>query len=334
MMPPRAVNSLGKLALPEAALSNSSEVKCWFTAPYTLRARETAMTKSLIDPDGANAELIVKKLNINWGRASTSHLKRILEDADGVGATVLMAVDSAVGKCDVCAVSNKAPHLLVAGAPFWSALNEKVQVDLFSPDALITPHAMGLFSRYSMLVLAPSKNPMAARDAFAASRKTVFGKLRCLRTGIGGGWHSKYGRNIRPQFQGKRAHPQMLARRNGLARGIYNRLREDDRFAGRAIANEVPYPLNAMLKRRGFPAPRIVFGSNPADLYPRQDTGADLDFVQNMSVTSHFTPRWKLGLIAQGAMPTGTANSKLRRNLNRNQSFGRTGIRVGDSAIF
>lgn len=33
-------------------------------------------------------------------------------------------------------------------------------------------------------------------------------------------------------------------------------------------------------------------------------------------------------------MPTGTANSQLRRNLDRNQSFGRTGIRVGDSAIF
>ena len=66
-MPPRAVNSLGKLTLPEAALSNSSEVKCWFTAPYTLHARKAAMTKSLIDPDGANAELIVKKLNLNRG---------------------------------------------------------------------------------------------------------------------------------------------------------------------------------------------------------------------------------------------------------------------------
>ena len=70
------------------------------------------------------------------------------------------------------------------------------------------------------------------------------------------------------------------------------------------------------------------------NLYSQQDTGANLDFVQNTSATSHFTPRWKLGVMAQGAMLKGMANSKLRRILDRDQSFECTGIRVGDSAIF
>ena len=36
-------------------------------------------------------------------------------------------------------------------------------------------------------------------------------------------------RNIRPQFQGKGATPWLLARRSGLASGIYNRLPADTR---------------------------------------------------------------------------------------------------------
>ena len=39
----------------------------------------------------------------------------------------------------------------------------------------------------------------------------------------------------------------MLERRNGLARGMYNRLREDGRFVVRAILDESQYCLSAIL---------------------------------------------------------------------------------------
>ena len=61
-------------------------------------------------------------------------------------------------------------------------------------------------------------------------------------------------RNIRLQSQGKGAHPWKLARRHGVARGIFNRLREDARFVGRAMLDEVQYRLDTMSNYRGFSA--------------------------------------------------------------------------------
>ena len=42
-------------------------------------------------------------------------------------------------------------------------------------------------------------------------------------------------RRIKLQFQGGGAHPWILERRNGLARGIYNRPVEGDLFTARKI---------------------------------------------------------------------------------------------------
>ena len=78
-------------------------------------AYQVASTKNLTDPDEKNARVIDKKLRVAWGRASASHLKSILTDADGVGATALKVVDSVVAKCDVRAAFYKAPHVPVAG---------------------------------------------------------------------------------------------------------------------------------------------------------------------------------------------------------------------------
>ena len=46
-------------------------------------------------------------------------------------------------------------------------------------------------------------------------------------------------------------NPLMLERRNGLARGMYNRLREDGRFVVRATSGEGQYCLNTILSHYG-----------------------------------------------------------------------------------
>ena len=46
-------------------------------------------------------------------------------------------------------------------------------------------------------------------------------------------------RRIKLIFQGVGAHPWLLERRNGLARGIFYRLMEDDRFSRGRILSEV-----------------------------------------------------------------------------------------------
>ena len=47
------------------------------------------------------------------------------------------------------------------------------------------------------------------------------------------------GRRIKAQFQGVGAHLWLLERRNGLARGIYNRRADDDRFANEKISRRL-----------------------------------------------------------------------------------------------
>ena len=54
-------------------------------------------------------------------------------------------------------------------------------------------------------------------------------------------------RRIKLLFHGVGAHRWLLERRNGLARGIYNRLVEDDRFSIEKILGEVQWRLNTLL---------------------------------------------------------------------------------------
>ena len=49
------------------------------------------------------------------------------------------------------------------------------------------------------------------------------------------------------QRAGARARAEVLDRRNGLARGIYDRLIADDRFPGRQIPSEVQWRLDAAI---------------------------------------------------------------------------------------
>ena len=114
----------------------------------------------------------------------------------------------------------------------------------------------------------------------------------------------------------------MLERRNGLARGIYNKLVEDDRFSSEKILGEVQWRLNAMLSSSGFSAYQMVFGSNPVDLFGWDDSDEELLFAQDTSLVGQFanhsgnligrTSEWKLRMRAQEATLREVANSKLR----------------------
>ena len=89
-------------------------------------------------------------------------------------------------------------------------------------------------------------------------------------------------------FQDVGAHAWILERRNGLARGISNRLREDDRFSGKQILAEALWCLNTLISRSGFSAYRLVFGSNPVDLFGWQDEDEDLALAHDTSLSVQF----------------------------------------------
>ena len=137
----------------------------------------------------------------------------MLTDADGVGTNALKIVDSAVGECEVCLASEKAPRLTVAGTSQAWASDEQVKVDLIILGNLITLHAMDPSLRYAMSAMAPSQNPLEERGAPACSRITVFGKPACVQmdSDCDRGYEVRTdlrpGRNIRLRFQGRSTHP-------------------------------------------------------------------------------------------------------------------------------
>ena len=130
------------------------------------------------------------------------------------------------------------------------------------------------------------------------------------------------------------AHPWILERRNGLARGIYNRLKEDRHYTGPQILTEVQWCLNTLVSASGYSAYQLVFGSNPMDLYGWGDSDDDLLFAQDTSISGQFVHQWQLRIRAQEAALKEIANSKLRRLLAYNKTFDSVDIKVGDEVLF
>ena len=122
-------------------------------------------------------------------------------------------------------------------------------------------------------------------------------------------------RRIKLFFQGVGAHPWTLERRNGLARGIYNRIMADGRYSGKQVLAEVQWCLDSMVSSSGYSAFQSVFVANPTDLYRWGDNGGDLLRAQDTSVSGQFAQQWKLRMMAQEAALKEVANSKLRRLL-------------------
>ena len=100
---------------------------------------------------------------------------------------------------------------------------------------------MDVFSKYSVLTPVRSKNPLEVWDAFLACWVGIFGPPRAIQMDEGGEWKNDLWRDlcverrIKLVSQGVGAHPWILERRNGLAPGIYNRLKEDRHYTGPQI---------------------------------------------------------------------------------------------------
>ena len=109
----------------------------------------------------------------------------------------------------------------------------------------------------------------------------------------------------------------MLGRRNGVARGICYRLREDGRFTDKATSNGIHSCVTTMLNHGGFPAYQLVLGSNPVYLHTSSDSWDDVDCEQITWISSQLMMKWMLRVMAQEAMLKGKANGELRRIWSR-----------------
>ena len=115
----------------------------------------------------------------------------------------------------------------------------------------------------------------------------MFGPSFSIQIDGGGEWKNELcaelrsERRIRVLYRGVGAHPWVLGRRNGLTRGIYNRLKGGDRFSGKQILAGAQWRLSTLIAGGGPPANRMVFGSDPVDPYRWEDKDGDLTFAQD-----------------------------------------------------
>ena len=93
--------------------------------------------------------------------------------------------------------------------------------------------------------------------------------------------------------------PWILERRDGVTRGIFYRLVADDRFSGQQILSEVQWCLITLISAVGFSVHRMVFGSEPADLFGWDGREEDLLLTQATSLSGQFAQQWKLRMRAR-----------------------------------
>ena len=141
------------------------------------------------------------------------------------------------------------------------------------------------------------------------------------------------GRRIELQFQGTGARPRLLGRRCGLARGIYNRVNDDDRPTKKQNLSEVQWCLETIISAKGFSAYHTVFVSNPVDLFGWGDTNADLMFTQDASPAGQFVEQGRLRMHAREAELKEVANSKLRSLLAYGDSFNCADVNISDTVL-
>ena len=175
----------------------------------------------------------------------------------------------------------KAPRIAIAGnsagTKHPAPCNEKLQVEFPFLDDAIALRAIDMFVEYSLFVPAPP-------EAFGR----IFARMVSLAS----------------SFK-ERAHTLgSLEKKNGLARGIFNRLVADDRCPASR--------LDPLLPSSGWSAYKVVFRSNSADMYGRGNDGEDLLWAQDTSPSGQFAQLRKLCIMAREGAWGEMANSKLR----------------------
>ena len=118
--------------------------------------------------DGEKSDLteIVRKLHVNWGRASPQQLKRSMAEADGKASDLILLVGEFVGPLVRRRRfrARRPPRRPPPGA-----------ADLLFLDNLVVLHVIDLFSRYSLLAPVRTRNPGEVWDTFRTSWIAVFG---------------------------------------------------------------------------------------------------------------------------------------------------------------
>ena len=274
---------------------------------------------------------IVMELHTDWGLESAQQLKRYLVDSGGDNMHLVAGVDEVLERCEIYRAFDEAPGDPVAATPTVAMSDETLQVDLSFLDDIIAAHVTDVFSKHSLLLLVCTKNPREVSDALCSPRVGVFGSPARIQMDAGGEWKNEIWPELRARRRIKSLFQGVGARRGGLARGMYNRSKEDDRPSGKQIPAEVHWCLNTPISSGGFSAYQTVCRSNPGDLYRWEDRDEDLTFARETAPSGQFVRQWKLRKMAQEAALKKIASSVLHKFLAYNKSSNCTDVKIGDT---
>ena len=151
-------------------------------------------------------------------------------DSDGAD------VDEVLERCEVCRAFDKDPHVPIIGTSTVPMFHGKLRVDLPLLGDIFFLRATDVRATLSLLI------PAARRilRKFGAPFAEVNGRLlatKSIQMDEAAKWKHELWMDlcsesrIKFQFQGTGARTWILERRNGLARGIFNRLAATGRFS-------------------------------------------------------------------------------------------------------
>ena len=195
---------------------------------------------------------------------------------------------------DICRAFDQATQVPITGPPTLSMFSGKLRADLLFLDHATALRATEVPSSRARQSGAPFSFRHARKTHRCAMRSALHGLGFSGSPSVSGGMRSvngrmKFGRTsargvgLRSNFKERVRFPWILERRNGLARGTYNRLAADDRFTGEQLLFEESLCLNTLISGGGNAAHRIVFGSNPVDLFGWDSKDEDSVFAQETS---------------------------------------------------
>ena len=132
---------------------------CRFNPPRTLSACEAATLEYARDGTLSDPKNIIMKWYVNWLSASAQQIERVMVRSGWDNLHLPQHVDEVLVHCEVCIAFDRVPHVPVAGTATASTFFGQLQVDLPFSDDAVASHVLGVFSRYSLLTPARSKNP-------------------------------------------------------------------------------------------------------------------------------------------------------------------------------
>ena len=200
----------------------------------------------------------------------------------------------ALERCEVRRAAEKSPHVPIGGVSTVSMFTGELQVDLPLSDDIIALRVTDVYSEYTLSIPVRSKHPQEIRGAYCGGLRGVFGQPEGIQIDEGRNGRMKNrrtsARSAVPSPSSKRRgrYPWIRERRNGIARRIYNRPMADDRFPSKQIPSGVQWCLITLIPAGGYSACQMVFGSNPVDLFGRDDGDEDLLFAQDTYPSGQF----------------------------------------------